>query len=558
VNGRWGRFSGSIALALIPVAFLGIFLLVPLCHVLFRFLSATPAGGFAAMVWNTDLPNVLLFTAGQALLSTLFTLLLGVPVAYVLGGYRFPGRTFILAVIGIPFVMPTVVVGSAFVALLGPGGILGRIVALLGAPEDFSLLRSLPAVILSNVFYDLSIVVKVVGGMRERMDPRLREAALTLGATRPAAFIRVTLPLLAPSIAAAGLLTFSFSFTAFATVLILGGPGMSTLETEIYRQAVNLLDFPAAAFLSLIQLVLVGSILALSAAAERRMSVSMKTLTAGRGLRRPAGGGERLLVFLFAVLPAFFSTVPLLVLAMESLRTPTGLGLRYWRMLLFEAGDSLFAVSPMAAIGNSILFAAAALLLCLSVGLPAAAYLASGRRSSPSRPAAAAEVLFLLPLGVSAVTLGFGFLLTFNRPPFDLRASPFLIPVAHALAALPLTIRTLLPAFRAIPPRLPEAASTLGAGPSGVAMRITLPLALPSVAAAAGFSFAVSLGEFSATSLLSRPEFPTLPILVYQFLTLPGDANRGRAMAASTLLMVVCGIGFAAIDRLRLLPERDA
>lgn len=542
----------SAAPALLPAAFVGLFLLYPLGKVLFQFLSAMPSGAVAAALRNSDLPGVLSFTAGQALLSTAVTLLIGVPAAYVLGGYRFPGRSLLLAAVAVPFVMPTVVVGSAFIALLGPGGLLGRAAAFLGGPRDLSLLHSLPAVILSNVFYDLSLVVKVVGGVRERMDPRLREAAWTLGASRPAAFFRVTLPLLAPAIAASALLVFSFSFTAFATVLMLGGPGMSTLETEIYRQAVNLLDFPAAALLSLVQLILVGTTLALTAAVERRMSVSMKSLAPRGGLRRPSGPGAKALLILLGIVPALSSLLPLGVLALESLRTPRGFALDYWRLLFADPGTSLFAVSAPAAIGHSLLFALAAMLLSLAVGLPTASFLASGRRGSPSAAASAAELLFLMPLGVSAVTLGFGFLITFNAPPLDLRGSAVLIPIAHALTALPLVTRTLLPAFRSIPPRLPEAASTLGAGPSRVYGRIILPLALPSVAAAAGFSFAVSLGEFAATSLLTRPDFPTLPILIYQFLSLPGDLNRGRAMAAGTLLMLVCAAALSGIERLRL------
>jgi thiamine transport system permease protein len=548
---RGNGMARLVALAAFPAAFLAFFLFVPFGTVLFHFLFRMPAGGLMEAIRNTDLPGVLAFTAGQALLSTLLTLLLGVPAAYVIGGYGFPGRSALLAAAGIPFVMPTVVVGSAFVALLGPGGALGRMAAFLGGPDDLSLLRSLPAVVLANVFYNISVVVKIVGGFRERMDPRLREAAWTLGASRPAAFFRVSLPLLSPAIAAAGLLVFSYCFTAFATILILGAPWMSTLETEIYRQAVNLLDFPAAALLSLTQLIVVGSALALAAAAERRLSVSMKSLAPGRGLRRPEGFREKLVLLLLGVFPVVASLIPLLVLAMESLRTRSGPGFLYWRLLFSPAGDSLFAVSPLAAIGHSLLFAAAALVLSLAVGLPAAAALSPRRRAAPARVSSAAEILFLLPLGVSAVTLGFGFLLTFNRPPLDLRGSAILIPIAHALTALPLVARSLLPAFRSIPLRLKEAASALGAGPLRAFGRIVLPLAAPSVAAAAGLAFAVSLGEFAATSLLARPDFPTLPILIYRFLTLPGDANRGRAMAAGTLLMIVCGIGFAGIERLR-------
>ena len=184
-----------------------------------------------------------------------------------------------------------------------------------------------------------------------------------------------------------------------------------------------------------------------------------------------------------------------------------------------------------------------------ALGLPAAWALAY-------RPASLASRLFdpllLLPLGTSAVTLGLGFIVALNRPPLDLRASPLLVPLAHTLVALPFVVRSLTPALRSIRPRLRQAASVLGASPARVIARVDLPLVGRAVLVAAAFAFTISLGEFGATALIARPEYPTVPLMIYRFLSLPGALNYGQGLALSTILMLVCAAGMLGIERLRI------
>ncbi len=157
----------------------------------------------------------------------------------------------------------------------------------------------------------------------------------------------------------------------------------------------------------------------------------------------------------------------------------------------------------------------------------------------------------LLPLGTSAVTLGFGFLVALDRPPLDLRASALLVPIAHALVALPLVTRSLSGPIASLDPRLREAAAVLGAGPVRSWRAVDLPVLGRAIASAGVFAFTVSIGEFAASALLARPEFATIPVVIFNRLGTPGDLNRAQALAMSTVLMAVCGIGVAAIEALR-------
>jgi thiamine transport system permease protein len=164
----------------------------------------------------------------------------------------------------------------------------------------------------------------------------------------------------------------------------------------------------------------------------------------------------------------------------------------------------------------------------------------------------ALDPVVLLPLGTSAVTLGFGYLLALGRPPLDLRASPVLVPIAHTLVAFPFVVRALLPALRGLNPDWREAAATLGASTWRVWQSIDLPMLGPALLVGAVFAFTISMGEFGATLLIARPEFPTMPIAIYRLLGQPGALNYGQALAMSTLLMVVCATGFILIEHFRV------
>jgi thiamine transport system permease protein len=162
------------------------------------------------------------------------------------------------------------------------------------------------------------------------------------------------------------------------------------------------------------------------------------------------------------------------------------------------------------------------------------------------------DAVFMLPLGVSAVTLGFGFLVTLDRPPLDLRGSVLLVPIAQALVALPLVVRTLAPVLRSVDPRQRQVAATLGASPLRVALTVDLPLLWRPLLAATGFAFAVSLGEFGATSFLARPDDPTLPVLIYQLISRPDPDSFGMALAASVVLGLLTVGVMALVERVRL------
>jgi thiamine transport system permease protein len=535
--------------AFLPAAYLCLFLAYPLARILDMGLRPVLQSGLRALgelaAQSLALP-LLVSSGSQALASTALSLAVGLPAAYVFARLDFPGKRVLRVLMGIPFVLPTVVVASAFTALIGPGGVLERL-----AGREIGLMRTLGAVLLAHVFYNVSIVVRIVGGLWANLDPRLRPAAQVLGAGRARSFLAVTARLLLPAAAAAAALVFSYCFTSFGVILMLGGPRISTLETEIYRQAAYMFNLPAAAFLSVVQLLFTIMVMAGYSRLQAAMSVTMQLAPSSVTSRRPQGAGQWALVCVFGVGLTAALLAPLAVLAAGSVMTRSGFSLDAWALLFRNVTGSLFWVSPLAALGNSLVFAAASVVLSLLVGIPAAAAISRVGRGKGTAGRGFLDVLFLVPLGTSAVTLGFGFIISFGSPPLDLRGSLLLMPIAHSLVALPLVTRSIMAPLGSLDPRLRQAAWTLGASPARARWEVDVPMLRRAVRSAAAFAFTVSLGEFAATALLARPESATLPVAVYRALLRPGEASQGQAMAMSTILMAVCALGLAAIEHKR-------
>ncbi|WP_435807237.1 ABC transporter permease [Streptomyces rochei] len=532
--------AARLGLMAVPVAFFAAFFAYPVAAIVARGLKVDGAwrlGRIGEVLGQSDVRQVLWFTTWQALASTALTLLIALPGAYAFARLDFPGKQVLRAVVTVPFVLPTVVVGTAFLALVGRGGLLDE---LWGVRLD----TTVWAILLAHVFFNYAVVVRTVGGLWSQLDPRQEEAARMLGASRPKAWREVTLPALAPAVAAAALMVFLFTFTSFGVVQILGGPAFSTLEVEIYRQTSQVFDLSTAAVLTLVQFVAVAAVLAVHAWTVRRRETGLRLVDAATTARRPRGAGQWALLAGVLVTVAGLILLPLAVLVERSLGAS---GLGYYRALT-RADGGTFLVPPIEAIGNSLQYAVAATVIAVVIGGLAAAALT---RRDAGRFVRGFDALLMLPLGVSAVTVGFGFLIALDEPPLDLRSSWILVPLAQALVGVPFVVRTMLPVLRAMDVRLREAASVLGASPWRVWREVDLPMVRRALLVAAGFAFAVSLGEFGATVFIARPDSPTLPVAVARLLGRPGEMNYGQAMALSTILMLVCAVALVVLERLR-------
>lgn len=546
---RWLAWVSAVA---VPVTFLAVFFAWPVVALVGRgFVTdgALDLTGFAEVFAASRTWRLIGLTLGQAVVGTVLSVGLGIPGAYVLYRCTFRGQGAVRALVTVPFVLPTVVVGVAFRALITESGPLG----FLGLDGSFA------AIVAALVFFNYSVVVRTVGGLWEHLDPRAEQAARALGASPARALWTVTLPALAPAIASAAAVVFLFCATAFGVVLVLGDQRYGTIETEIWMQTVQFLDLRTAAVLSVVQIVVVSSALWVAARARSRREHALNLSAATRSTHplrlRPVRGSDLAAAVLTALVVVVLLAWPFVNLLVRSFRTADGWGLGNYAALGTTGGSNALTDTVWAAAGTSLRTAATATVIALVVGGLVALVVSRRPRATVARRAVGVlDSVFMLPLGVSAVTVGFGFLITLDRPlglDVDLRTSGLLVPIAQAVVATPLVVRTVLPVLRAIDPRQREVAATLGAPPRRVLATVDWPIAARSLGLAIGFAFAVSLGEFGATSFLARPDDATLPIVIFRLIGRPGAENYGMALAASVVLAAITATVMLGAERLR-------
>ena len=517
------KLPGLRALSLPVAAALGLLFAWPVVHVVARSLHWR---AFLDVVADRRLRGVAWFTLWQALLSTVLVVAIALPTAGILARYDVPGRRLMTALVSVPFTLPTVVVGAAFLAL---------------AP--FGHRQGVAPVIAAHVFFNVGMMIRALTSTWETIDPRFAEVARTLGAGPARAWSSVTLPLLRSTLGAVAALVFVLCFTSFGVVLLLGGAGRSTLDVEVYRQALQLLRLDRASALAVVQLILMGIVLTL--VSRRTVAAAGFASVARRHpLRRNATGAA--LVAAPAVVVGL-ALMPLLTLVARSIDVGSGhRGIGAYRALFHSRQGTGLVHAPIVSLVDSVRIASLATLVAMMLGLSFGVIVAA---RPTSRATQRLELLTMLPLGTSAVMLGLGFLLAFARSPIAWRSSRFAVPLVQSIVCFPFVVRMVVPALRSVDPDLRRAAQTLGAPPWRAWRRIDARLSAAAFATAGATAFAVALGEFGATSFLARPDGVTMPVAIARLSANPGSTVRAEGTALAVLLGTLTMLVVLLTDR---------
>ncbi|GGL46180.1 ABC transporter permease [Halocalculus aciditolerans] len=516
---------------------------------------ADPLGVPAGLrAWaNAGFPPVAFGIFGRtvtiATLGTLASVALGLPIAYVLARYEFPGRDVATSLTVVPFVLPAILVAVGFTASFGTHGTINALLAAAGLPT-LDLAFTLPLVVLALAFYNAPLITRFVLAAYETADYRTVAVARTLGANRRRAALDALLPQLAPAFGASVLLAFIFNFMAFPIVLALGGLRLATVEVWLYALANNL-KLTEAAGLAVVEAVVTLSLTYVYIRYERGQSAG----SAGsppprrRVLGRPDRG--RLAVGVVAVAALVMFVLPMASMVYASVRGAGGFTLSNYAFLASQtAGPG--RTDPATAVVNSLLFAVGAAAVALPAGTAVA--LVTEREG---RGRGVLGAVLMAPLAVSGVIVGLGLLrtLVFGVDVAGSRvvvAGPLAIVLAHAVGGYPFVARTVAPAIARVDDRTLEVARTLGAGRMRAFRDVALPVVLPALVAGAAFAFAISIGEFDATIILTQdPGSYTMPIAVEQYLgNRSTGPDLGPATAMGTVLLVVSAASFLVVERL--------
>ncbi len=543
-----GLNRGTWLLAL-PVLFVLIFFYFPLAAI---FSGSLSFGTIFQVLSDPYYRHIIRFTFLQAGLSTVFALLLGLPGAYILSHFRFPGKNIVKGIATVPFVLPSILVVLGFVLFFGNSGILNRgLMALTGRDEPvLRVLYSLWAIILAHGFYNFPISMRIVAAAWEKISRTEIDAASTLGAGRGRVFRTVILPQLLPGMAASSALVFLFCFMSFAVILVLGGgPEFSTLEVEVYRLARFSLDLEKAGVLAFLGsvcslLVLYGySRLQHALPSGRVIESHMQMKSLRQGLR----GKQGFLLSLYVIIICLLILSPLAAVAVRSFQFRPGwagsasFSLKWYREL-FQTGSG-YGRTVTRALVNTLLFGSVT--ACISVVLGSITAFLLRREKRPGNRLV--ETFMILPMGVSPVILGLGYLKVLGSLPAGIRGSWIVIVFAHSIVAVPFVIRSVSAVIRESHELCAEAAGTLGASPLRVFTSIHLPLLKPGILAGAAFAFALSAGEMNATIILSSEQTITIPIAMYRLIS---SYNYYGACALGVLLMLLCLLAFITIEKL--------
>lgn len=490
--------------SLLPLFFLLAVVLLPLQAML----QQTDADSFR-MVWQDEYMRRLLgWTASQAAISSVLTLLLGVPVAWTVTRLQFSGRNWVLRLLMLPFVIPTLVAGVGILALFGAQGLLWR--GWEGTPW---------LLLYGNVFFNLPVMVRAgYQGLCQVPATRMY-AAQTLGAGTWQRFVRIEIPQMLPWLAGGMCLVFLYCFSGFGLALLLGGEHYITLEVQIYQLIAYELDMAQAGVLVL--WVLATTFLSAIIYAVLSRYSAQKAVIQMLPPQLPTTGQKAGLVMALLLLLGCCA-LPLLAVC--------------WRALL--AGSSwlvLLESTTWQAVLNTLGFTLMAIMLALLLGFLHAAL---AKRLMWVRS------LTFLPFMVSPVCVSFGLLLCYP----GWTASLSMLICTYALLAYPFITKDVLAAWDSLPDSYTQAARTLGAGRMQVLLYVIVPLLRPALQRGLALAAATCIGEFAATLFLSRPEWQTLTTLIYHYLSTAGRDNYDRAMVLTLLLMLLTILIFALVE----------
>jgi thiamine transport system permease protein len=492
------------------------------------------------------------FTAYQAALSTVVSVALGVPLAYLLARYEFPGRRTIRSLTILPFVLPSIMVAVGFFATFGANGTLNAALGAVGlAPVD--LLPSLEAIVVAHAFYNAPLVARITTAAWESVDASAVETARSLGAGPFRAFRDVVWPQVYPAVLMSAALTFVFTFGTFPIVLALGGFDLATVEVFVYG-LIRDLEYAEGAALALIELAISLSLLYgyLRYEAANTVRSGGARPQERRPLRPPSWSVRELLpragLIAYAAVALVLVLAPIASMVYASLSGPNGLTLAHYRFLLErQATGAAFQVRPWPAVRNSLLFGVAALAVALPMGV-----VVSVLTTRDYRGRELVDTVAMAPLSVSGIVVGLGLLrgLVFGVELGEYRLAvggALAIVAAHAVAGYPFVVRVVAPGLASLDRRLVESARALGAPRARALLDVELPLVWPAVVAGAAFAFALSVGEFSSTAVLASGTGQyTMPIAIERFV----GRRLGPATAMGVVLLVVTSGSFLLIDRL--------
>ncbi|MCE7743610.1 MAG: iron ABC transporter permease [Candidatus Heimdallarchaeota archaeon] len=524
---------------LAPIVIIVLFLLFPVVSVLIS--SFVDGDGFTFQYLGAILRDgyyykLFAITFSQATLSTLVSLIIGIPIGYFFGKYDFKGRKFLLTFFTVPFVLPSVLVGMGFLSIFG---------------EQNSNGAKLILIVLAHAFYNIPLFVHFISAYYRNFDNDIIEAAKTSGSKNFHLLFRIYLPLFLVPILTASLLTFVFSFLSFGIIIILGD--FKTIETQIFSEY-NPGETNLAAALALVQLFVILSIVLFYLIYMRRQTREKKTITTGGIYGEPLSFRKffkkksNILLITVLLFGFLLELAPMISIFIKSFWDPqtASFTLGNFKTIFTLQFNSSVGTSIPRTLLNTLLFALGATVIATLLAVITVVALGKQRRRKRS---ISYELITYLPITISSLTLSLGILQTFTNSDFFINNPWIFIIISQGLLGYPFVTRALLNGLNTIDPELLDSAKTMGANWYFKLRKIYLPLLLPSIVAGIAFAFGLSIGEFTVANFfaINNSSISTLTVALYK---LRSQRHFGPSNAVGALLMLISYAAFFILEAL--------
>jgi iron(III) transport system permease protein len=471
-----------------------------------------------------------------ALLTTFFSALLGIPLAFFTTRYRIKGSNLLNTLSVLALLSPPFIGAYSWITMLGRNGFLRVFFQSIGInmPPIYGVL----GIVLADTLQYYPFISLMLAGSLMTIDRSLEEASENLGARSFRTFANVTIPLVLPSLTGGALIVFMMSLSNFGTPMIIGGNYLvlPTLAYNLYTSEIS--ERPGMAATVSIVLMLCASIIIVLQQwlATRRKYASMLV---NRPVVKKLKGMRSFLAHLVCYFIVGLSTLPLAVIVYFSFRKTSGpvfkpgFSLESYRQIFFDVPKT---------VTNSFIYSFIAVVLIAGVGTLIGFVIARKRNLAVK----ILDPLLMIPYIVPGTVLGIGFIVAFNRKPIYLVGTATIIILTYFIRRLPYSVRSAASILKQIDPALEEAGINLGSSPGRTFRTVTLPLMKSGIISGAIMSWVTSMNELSASILLYVGKTMTMPIKIYLSVM---DGYFGTASAMSTILLVVTGVSMFIVTK---------
>lgn len=458
--------------------------------------------------------------------ATVLSLLIGTPLAYLFAVYKIRGKSFLSILIVVASMSAPFIGAYSWILLLGRSGVITTFFKNMGiALPDIYGFGGIVLVMTLQLF---PLVFLYARGALKNIDNSLIEAAGNLGCSGVKCFLKVVIPLIMPTLLAAGLLVFMRSFADFGTPMLIG-EGYRTFPVVLYNEFINEVggNDGFAAAIAVIAIVITTVVFLVQKYISNRKSFSLNALHPME--EREAKGAVRWLVHFFSYLVVGFAVLPQCYIIYTSFKNTEG--------KIFVDGYSMQSYATAfgklgKSIQNTIIIPMLALVVIVLLAI-LIAYLVVRRRNALTN---VTDILSMIPYIVPGTVLGIALLIGFNKPPLLISGTMLIMVVALVIRRLPYTIRSSVAILQQIPMSIEEAAISLGATKMKAFFKITVPMMKAGIVSGAILSWVTMISELSTAIILYTGKTKTLTIAIYTEVI---RGNYGTAAALSTILTIL-------------------